>query len=47
MGIACDVNECVNNDGNGFCERVDIYISSSETGEPLCQDAEYYDDEDC
>lgn len=47
MGIVCDESECKNNDGNGFCEREDIYISSAETGEPICQDAEYCDDEDC
>lgn len=45
MGIICDVNSCKNNDGNGFCELEDIYISDAETGEPMCQSAEWEDDE--
>lgn len=41
MGIACDSTGCKHNDGSGFCEKEDIYISDAETGEPICQDAEY------
>lgn len=41
MGIACDTAACSHNDGNGFCELVDIYISDAETGEPTCQNAEF------
>lgn len=41
MSIACDVTGCANNDGNGFCELDDIYISDAETGDPICQDAEF------
>lgn len=41
MGIACDATGCKNNNGNGFCELNDIYISEVETGEPLCQNADY------
>ena len=40
MGIACDVTACKNNAG-GFCDKEDIYISDAETGEPICQDAEF------
>lgn len=40
MGIACDVVTCKNNLGE-FCNKVDIYISEAEMGEPLCQDAEF------
>ncbi|MCB6293797.1 DUF1540 domain-containing protein [Anaerostipes caccae] len=47
MGISCDTSACTHNNGSGFCDLVDIYISDAETGEPVCQDAEYYDDEDC
>lgn len=44
MGIACDVVTCKNNLGE-FCNKVDIYISEAETGEPLCQDAEFENEE--
>lgn len=40
MSVACDTTECTHNDGIGFCELLDVYISSAETGEPICQDAE-------
>lgn len=45
MGIACDSNGCRHNDGNGFCELEDIYISEAETGDPICQDADYEENE--
>lgn len=41
MGVACDTNGCVHNDGNGFCEMEDVYISDAETGEPICQNVEF------
>lgn len=41
VGVACDTNGCVHNDGNGFCEMEDIYISDAETGEPICQNVEF------
>lgn len=41
MGITCDSTYCRNNDGNGFCELEDIYVSDAETGEPVCQSADY------
>ncbi len=44
MGIACDVAACKNNAG-GFCNKEDIYISDAETGEPICQDAEFSEEE--
>lgn len=44
MGIACDVVTCKNNIGE-FCNKVDIYISEAETGEPLCQDVEFENEE--
>jgi hypothetical protein len=43
MGIACDTTGCTHNDGVGFCELVDIYISDAETGDPICQDADFQD----
>ena len=45
MSVACDTAECIHNDGIGFCELEDVYISSSEIGEPICQDAEFEEDE--
>lgn len=45
MGIACDATSCTNNSGNGFCELDDVYISDAETGEPICQDAEFNEEE--
>lgn len=45
MGIACDVTACRNNTG-GFCDKVDIYISEAETGEPLCQDVDFEVEDD-
>ncbi len=45
MGIACDVTRCLNNDGSGFCDLVDIYISDAETGEPMCRDATLVEEE--
>ena len=44
MGILCDATACKNNTG-GFCDKDDIYISEAETGEPICQDAEFADEE--
>lgn len=41
MGIACDSTYCKNNDGYGFCELEDIFISDAEAGEPICQYAEF------
>ena len=46
MSVACDTTECAHNDGIGFCELLDVYISSSETGEPICQDAKFEEDDD-
>lgn len=45
MGIACDVTRCANNNGSGFCELEDIYISDAETGDPMCQDATIIEEE--
>lgn len=46
MSVACDTTECTHNDGRGFCELEDVYISSAETGEPICQDAKFEEDDD-
>lgn len=40
MSITCDVTACKYNTG-GSCDRVNIYISDAETGDPICQDAEF------
>lgn len=45
MGIACSVTACINNDGDGFCKLDDVYISDAETGEPICQDVEFNEEE--
>lgn len=45
MSVSCDITECIHNDGIGFRELEDVYISSSEVGEPICQDAEFEEDE--
>lgn len=44
MSIMCDVTACKYNTG-GSCDRVDIYISDAVTGDPVCQDAEFDDEE--
>ena len=46
MSVVCDTTECTHNNGNGFCELLDVYISSVETGDPMCQDAEFEEDDD-
>lgn len=40
MSIMCDVTTCKYNTG-GSGDRVDIYISDAETGDPICQDVEF------
>lgn len=45
MSVSCDTTECTHNDGIVFCELEDAYVSSSEVGEPICQDAEFEEDE--
>lgn len=45
MSIVCDVTACKYNTG-GSCDKEDIYISDVETGVPICQDAEFDDDDD-
>lgn len=45
MAIACDVTGCNHNSGTGFCELEDVYISDAETGDPICQNADYEEDE--
>lgn len=44
-GMTCDVTDCKWNDGNGSCECDGIYISDSETGDPMCMSAEFEEDE--
>lgn len=46
MSVSCDTTECIHNDCRGFCELEDVYISSAETGEPICQDAKFEEDDD-
>lgn len=46
MGIACCTSGCVYNDENGFCGLEDIFISDAETGEPVCQDAKFEEDDE-
>lgn len=41
MSVACDVTTCKYNNGSGSCDLVDIYISDVETGDPICQYAEF------
>ena len=41
MSVTCDVTTCNHNSGFGSCELVDIYISDAETGDPICQCAEF------
>lgn len=45
MGISCDVTRCANNNGRGFCDLEDIYISDAEVGEPMCQSAIFEEEE--
>mgnify|MGYP000441641390 FL=1 len=40
VSITCDVTAYKYNTG-GSCDRVNIYISDAETGDPICQDAEF------
>ncbi len=44
MSIMCDVTTCKHNMG-GSCDRVDIYISDAEMGEPICQDIEFCEED--
>lgn len=41
MSVTCDVATCKYNNGSGSCDLVDIYISDAETGDPICQYAEF------
>lgn len=41
MSVICDAITCNHNNGSGSCELVDIYISDAETGDPICQYAEF------
>ena len=41
MSVTCGVTTCNLNNGFGSCELVDIYISDAETGDPICQYAEF------
>lgn len=40
-GMTCDVAGCKWNDGSGGCDCDGIYISDTETGEPVCMSADY------
>lgn len=44
--MICDVCGCKWNDGNGQCTCDGIYISDSETGEPMCMSAVFDEDEE-
>lgn len=46
MSVACDVTTCKHNNGSGFCDMADIYISDAETGDPICQYAEFEEIQD-
>lgn len=41
MSVACDVTTCKHNNGSVSCDLVDIYISDTETGDPICQCVEF------
>ena len=43
--MICDVSGCKWNDGNGGCTCDGIYISDVETGEPMCMNAIFDEDE--
>ena len=45
-GMTCDVTGCAWNDGNGSCECDGIYISDTETGDPICMSALFPEDDD-
>ncbi len=44
-GMTCDVDACKWNDGCGSCECDGIYISDSETGDPMCMSADFSEEE--
>lgn len=39
--ICCCVDGCTWNDKNGHCTHYGIVISDAETGEPICESAEF------
>lgn len=41
MSVTCDVTTCNHNNGFGSCELAGIYIPDAETGDPICQYAEF------
>lgn len=45
MSVICDVTGCMHNNGCGSCDLVDIYISDVETGDPICQYAEFEEED--
>lgn len=41
MRINCDWTGCAHNNGNGSCDLESIHISRSESGDPICQEADF------
>lgn len=48
MSLTCDAAGCTHNDGAGGCgcTHDGIYISDTETGEPMCMNAEFGEEQD-